>query len=66
MQYINKIVITRETSYTDIIVPTSDTVRMSFLLDMLLSNKKPVCRLQVYFCHLNKCKLLYSHSRCTY
>ncbi|XP_027011591.1 dynein axonemal heavy chain 1 isoform X2 [Tachysurus fulvidraco] len=42
MQYINNIVITRETSYTDIIVPTADTVRMSFLLDMLLSNKKPV------------------------
>ncbi|XP_067102135.1 dynein axonemal heavy chain 1 [Osmerus mordax] len=36
------VVITPETSYSDIIVPTQDTVRMSFLMDMLLSNKKPV------------------------
>ncbi|XP_060766195.1 dynein axonemal heavy chain 1 [Neoarius graeffei] len=42
MKYANNIVITPETSYADIIVPTADTVRMSFLLDMLLSNKKPV------------------------
>ncbi|KAL0978572.1 hypothetical protein UPYG_G00172390 [Umbra pygmaea] len=36
------VVITPETSYSDIIVPTPDTVRISFLMDMLLSNKKPV------------------------
>ncbi|XP_053339456.1 dynein axonemal heavy chain 1 [Clarias gariepinus] len=42
MNYASNIVITPETSYADIIVPTADTVRMSFLLDMLLSNKKPV------------------------
>ncbi|KAI5607103.1 dynein heavy chain 1, axonemal, partial [Silurus asotus] len=42
MEYASKVVITPETSYADIIVPTPDTVRMSFLLDMLLSNKKPV------------------------
>uniref|UniRef100_W5LYK9 Dynein axonemal heavy chain 1 n=1 Tax=Lepisosteus oculatus TaxID=7918 RepID=W5LYK9_LEPOC len=36
------VVITPETSYSDIIVPTPDTVRMSFLMDMLLSNNKPV------------------------
>ncbi|XP_066555780.1 dynein axonemal heavy chain 1 [Amia ocellicauda] len=36
------VVITPETSYSDIIVPTPDTVRMCYLLDMLLSNKKPV------------------------
>ncbi|MCJ8744212.1 hypothetical protein PDJAM_G00116030 [Pangasius djambal] len=42
MNYAKSVVITPETSYADIIVPTADTVRMSFLLDMLLSNKKPV------------------------
>ncbi|XP_062843095.1 dynein axonemal heavy chain 1 [Trichomycterus rosablanca] len=42
MKLAEKVVITPETSYSDIIVPTADTVRMSFLLDMLLSNKKPV------------------------
>uniref|UniRef100_A0A8C5QQJ6 Dynein axonemal heavy chain 1 n=1 Tax=Leptobrachium leishanense TaxID=445787 RepID=A0A8C5QQJ6_9ANUR len=31
-----------DTSYADIIVPTLDTVRMSHLLGMLLTNKKPV------------------------
>ncbi|XP_053577059.1 dynein axonemal heavy chain 1 [Bombina bombina] len=31
-----------DTSYSDIIVPTMDTVRMSHLLGMLLTNKKPV------------------------
>ncbi|XP_029455356.1 dynein heavy chain 1, axonemal [Rhinatrema bivittatum] len=31
-----------ETSYSDIIVPTLDTVRMSYLLGMLLINKRPV------------------------
>ncbi|XP_074517159.1 dynein axonemal heavy chain 1 [Sebastes fasciatus] len=36
------VVITSETNYADIIVPTADTVRMSFLMDMLLTNKKPV------------------------
>lgn len=42
MKYAQEVVITPETSYSDIIVPTVDTVRMSFLIDMLLSNKKPV------------------------
>ncbi|XP_068109284.1 dynein axonemal heavy chain 1 [Hyperolius riggenbachi] len=31
-----------DTSYADLIVPTLDTVRMSHLLGMLLTNKKPV------------------------
>ncbi|KAM6980842.1 dynein axonemal heavy chain 1 [Aplochiton taeniatus] len=42
MMSAQNVVITPETSYSDIIVPTPDTVRMSFLMDMLLSNKKPV------------------------
>ncbi|XP_067287631.1 dynein axonemal heavy chain 1 isoform X1 [Pseudorasbora parva] len=42
MKYAQEVVITPETSYSDIIVPTVDTVRMSFLIDMLLFNKKPV------------------------
>nr|XP_054101684.1 dynein axonemal heavy chain 1 isoform X2 [Callithrix jacchus] len=31
-----------DTSYCNIIVPTVDTVQMSYMLDMLLTNKKPV------------------------
>nr|XP_031542333.1 dynein heavy chain 1, axonemal isoform X7 [Vicugna pacos] len=31
-----------DTSYCDIIVPTMDTMQMSYLLDMLLTNHKPV------------------------
>ncbi|KAJ8259834.1 hypothetical protein GJAV_G00174010 [Gymnothorax javanicus] len=42
MESAQSLVITPDTSYSDIIVPTPDTVRISFLLDMLLSNKKPV------------------------
>ncbi|XP_013988847.1 dynein axonemal heavy chain 1 isoform X2 [Salmo salar] len=42
MKSAQNVVITPETSYSDIIVPTPDTVRISFLMDMLLSNKKPV------------------------
>ncbi|XP_030585284.1 LOW QUALITY PROTEIN: dynein heavy chain 1, axonemal-like [Archocentrus centrarchus] len=42
MKYAESVVITPETNYSDIIVPTANTVRMSFLLDMLLTNKKPV------------------------
>lgn len=42
MEHVPNVVITPETSYADIIVPTLDTVRMSFLLDMLLTNRKPV------------------------
>ncbi|XP_041639844.1 dynein heavy chain 1, axonemal [Cheilinus undulatus] len=42
MQSAKSVVITPETNYADIIVPTADTVRMSFLMDMLLANKKPV------------------------
>ena len=38
-------VITSKAYYADIIVPTPDTVRMSFLMDMLLTNKKPVSTL---------------------
>ncbi|XP_072136794.1 dynein axonemal heavy chain 1 isoform X1 [Mobula birostris] len=34
--------ITPETNYSDIIIPTQDTIRMSHLLSMLLINKKPV------------------------
>ncbi|XP_078270493.1 dynein axonemal heavy chain 1 [Rhinoraja longicauda] len=37
-----EIEITPETNYSDIIVPTQDTIRMSQLLSMLLNNKKPV------------------------
>lgn len=37
-----EIEITPETNYSDIIVPTQDTIRMSQLLSMLLTNKKPV------------------------
>ncbi|XP_056267415.1 dynein axonemal heavy chain 1 [Pseudoliparis swirei] len=42
MKSAKSVVITPETHYADIIVPTADTVRMSFLMDMLLTNKKPV------------------------
>ena len=31
-----------DTNYCHIIVPTMDTVQMSYLLDMLLTNHKPV------------------------
>lgn len=31
-----------DTNYCNIIVPTMDTVQMSYLLDMLLTNHKPV------------------------
>ncbi|XP_026203417.1 dynein heavy chain 1, axonemal [Anabas testudineus] len=42
MKDAKSVVITPDTNYADIIVPTADTVRMSFLMDMLLINKKPV------------------------
>ncbi|KAM7402690.1 hypothetical protein PAMP_017906 [Pampus punctatissimus] len=42
MKDAKSVVITPETNYADIIIPTADTVRMSFLMDMLLTNKKPV------------------------
>lgn len=32
-----------DTSYCDIIVPTMNTVQMAYLLEMLLTNHKPVC-----------------------
>ncbi|KAM4652007.1 dynein axonemal heavy chain 1 [Discoglossus pictus] len=35
-------IVAPDITYSDIIVPTMDTVRMSYLLGMLLSNKKPV------------------------
>lgn len=31
-----------DTNYCDIIVPTMDTVQMSYLLNMLLTNHRPV------------------------
>lgn len=34
-----------DTNYCNIIVPTMDTVQMSYLLDMLLTNHKPVSAL---------------------
>ncbi|CAJ1051390.1 LOW QUALITY PROTEIN: dynein heavy chain 1%2C axonemal [Xyrichtys novacula] len=42
MKSSKSVVITPQTNYADIIIPTPDTVRMSFLMDMLLTNKKPV------------------------
>lgn len=51
MKYTKKVDITPETNYSDIIVPTVDTVRMSFLMDMLLTNKKPVSTLIVFNLH---------------
>ncbi|KAJ8395762.1 hypothetical protein AAFF_G00029990 [Aldrovandia affinis] len=42
MESAESLVITPDISYSDIIVPTLDTVRISFLTEMLLSNKKPV------------------------
>ncbi|KAM9856968.1 dynein axonemal heavy chain 1 [Aulostomus maculatus] len=36
------ILISQETNYADIIVPTADSVRMSFLMNMLLTNNKPL------------------------
>ncbi|TMS18883.1 Dynein heavy chain 1, axonemal [Larimichthys crocea] len=42
MKSAQSVEITPETNYADIIVPTAGTVRMSFLIDMLLTNKKPV------------------------
>ena len=44
--------------YSDIIVPTLDTVRSSFLIELLLTNNK---RVSVYIDHSN-CSLLYTHS----
>ena len=41
--------------YSDIIVPTLDTVRSSFLIELLLTNRK---RVSVYIDH----SLLYTHS----
>ncbi|XP_037831220.1 dynein heavy chain 1, axonemal isoform X2 [Kryptolebias marmoratus] len=42
MKNTERVTIPPETSFTDIFVPTADTVRMSFLMDLLLTNKKPV------------------------
>lgn len=36
------VLINPQTNYADIMVPTADTVRLSFLMDMLLTNQKPV------------------------
>uniref|UniRef100_A0A4W3IMR6 Dynein axonemal heavy chain 1 n=1 Tax=Callorhinchus milii TaxID=7868 RepID=A0A4W3IMR6_CALMI len=41
------VTITPDTNYSDIIVPTQDTIRTSHVLMMLLSNKKPVLSLSV-------------------
>lgn len=70
MKYASDVVITPETSYADIIVPTADTVRMSFLLDMLLTNKKPVRSVQICCLIINQkmdvngiiCKILHQPS----
>lgn len=32
-----------DTNFCDIIVPTMNTVRMAYLLGLLLTNRKPVC-----------------------
>ncbi len=56
MKSAKSVVITPETNYADIIVPTADTVRMSFLMDMLLANKKPVSTLIVVELHTSVCK----------
>lgn len=32
-----------DTNYCDIIIPTMNTVQMAYLLEMLLTNRKPVC-----------------------
>uniref|UniRef100_A0A8C4HI64 Dynein, axonemal, heavy chain 1 n=1 Tax=Dicentrarchus labrax TaxID=13489 RepID=A0A8C4HI64_DICLA len=50
MKSAKSVVITPDTSYSDIIVPTADTVRMSFLMNMLLTNKKPVSTLILVLC----------------
>jgi len=42
MEYAESVVIAPETNFADIFVPTAETVRTSFLIDMLLTNKKPV------------------------
>ncbi|XP_072239156.1 dynein axonemal heavy chain 1 [Leuresthes tenuis] len=42
MEYAESVIIAPETNFADIFVPTADTVRTSFLIDMLLTNKKPV------------------------
>uniref|UniRef100_UPI00398EE5C8 dynein axonemal heavy chain 1 isoform X2 n=1 Tax=Pristiophorus japonicus TaxID=55135 RepID=UPI00398EE5C8 len=41
MAHAPEVEIAPDTNYSDIIVPTQDTIRMSYLLTMLLSNKKP-------------------------
>ncbi|XP_029358997.1 dynein heavy chain 1, axonemal [Echeneis naucrates] len=41
MKHAKSVSITSEMNYADIIIPTADTVRMSFLIHMLLTNKKP-------------------------
>ena len=38
-------VVAPETKFSDIIVPTMDTIRSSYLLEMLLTNKKTVSML---------------------
>uniref|UniRef100_A0A674D5A9 Dynein axonemal heavy chain 1 n=1 Tax=Salmo trutta TaxID=8032 RepID=A0A674D5A9_SALTR len=43
MKSAQNVVITPETSYSDIIVPTPDTVRISFLMDMLLCVDQVLC-----------------------
>ena len=35
-------VVPQETKFSDIIVPTMDTIRSSYLLELLLTNKKTV------------------------
>lgn len=54
MKSAQSVEITPETNYADIIVPTAGTVRMSFLIDMLLTNKKPVSTLIVVELHISQ------------
>ena len=42
MSGIAQVEISHEMQYSDIIVPTSDSIRGSYLLDMLLTNRKQV------------------------
>ena len=44
-----------EMNFSDIIVPTMDLVRGSFVLEMLLTNNKKVRTLVLLFKKVNKC-----------
>lgn len=46
MDEMDSFVVDPQMQYADIIVPTADTVRASFILELLLSNDKQVILLQ--------------------